>query len=690
MSFSTYFTIISYLMAGAGLAASSLTLAVSPLFLAAMAALLIVCFYLHLKGRFLSIPKLLWNIFAVLLLIFFIIDYFFISNLLLESASRFLTIIMAAKLFDLKTNRDYLTLYILVFFQLLAASAATASLSFLFVFMLYIVVGIWALVIFNLKKDWEENAPQEQPMPRSILGPKFFMAAAGLAVLSMFLTAILFFIIPRVGTGFLQRKPGEVIKISGFSDRVDLGDLGPVKLNERVVMRVGLPELDKAPANSIYFRGIAFDNYDGTSWKQTKRDEIFIERNNAGVFTFRGMSDMGYILKQEILLEPIGTDVIFAASFGAAVSGPLPRRIKIDNQGSIYLPLQPHTRIEYTAFSVVSQDYNEMTMPSGSGINAVPERLALYLQVSEGSESIAELAKMVTMGIGDPRLKAIAVQEFLKKNYRYTLNPEKGEGKTPLDDFLFYSKEGYCEHYSTAMAIMLRTLGIPTRLVTGFLKGEWNRFGGYLLVRQRDAHSWVEVYLPVNSSQWGWLTFDPTPSAESAGEVQTPMSVSSLYLDSIRWRWNRYIVHYTLMDQIALARNIDIRFGSVLHNIRGVFNGVKNFRSKLHKTDIAAPISLLVILPFFLFVLWKYFKNKEKTRFKERVPRFYVDMLKLLNKKGIRKPAGKTPLEFAAQLNLKEVRDITDLYLMIRYGKHSICDNETVLVKKSLVSLRKI
>src|SRR3989338_1384365 len=211
MSFSTYFTIISYLMAGAGLAASSLTLAVSPLFLAAMAALLIVCFYLHLKGRFLSIPKLLWNIFAVLLLIFFIIDYFFISNLLLESASRFLTIIMAAKLFDLKTNRDYLTLYILVFFQLLAASAATASLSFLFVFMLYIVVGIWALVIFNLKKDWEENAPQEQPMPRSILGPKFFMAAAGLAVLSMFLTAILFFIIPRVGTGFLQRKPGEVI-----------------------------------------------------------------------------------------------------------------------------------------------------------------------------------------------------------------------------------------------------------------------------------------------------------------------------------------------------------------------------------------------------------------------------------------------------------------------------------------------
>lgn len=681
MNFSTYFTITSYLMAGTGLAASALTAAVSPFVIFAAVLVLGIGLFLNLKAQFLNIPKMLWNTFALSLFAFFIIDYLFISNLLLDSASRFLTIIMAAKLFDLKTNRDYLTLYILAFFQLLAASAATTNLTFLFVFILYIIVGIWTLVIFNLKKDWEEKA-QGQVMPKSILGPKFFIATLGLAIFSLVITFALFFIIPRIGTGFFQKKPVPAMKVSGFSGKVDLGELGAVKLDERVVMRVGLPELDNPPQIPIYFRGIALDNYDGITWIQTMKQSSFIARNNAGVFALKNATGAEDILKQEILLEPIETDVLFAASFGTALSGPLPTRIRVDTMDSIYLLRPPLARIEYTAYSAVKK------IPQKFGQGKVIYNNTIYLQIPDKIDAVAELAKKIIKGIEDPYLKAIAIQEFLQKNYKYTLNPKKGEGKTALDDFLFYSKEGYCEHYATAMAIMLRTVGVPTRLVTGFLEGEWNKYGNYLLVRQRDAHSWVEVYLPTEKSKGDWFTFDPTPSAETVGGMPLPMSALNLYLDSIRWRWNRYIVHYTFLDQLAAARNVDSKFAYFFYNIKTAFAKPKEYKWKEIKGGDGIIISGAVLLFLFLFISLRKSHAKKKEQFKN-TPAFYIELLRMLDKKGIKKPIGKTPLEFAMELNRKDVEDITELYSKIRYGKYMPKDYEITNAKKSLAYLKK-
>ncbi|MBI5894142.1 MAG: DUF3488 domain-containing protein [Deltaproteobacteria bacterium] len=690
MNFSTYFTIISYLMAGTGLAASALTAAVSPFALFTAVLVLGIGLFLNLKAQFLNIPKFLWNAFALSLFAFFAIDYFFISNLLLDSASRFLTIIMAAKLFDLKTNRDYLTLYILAFFQLLAASAATTNLTFLFVFILYIIVGIWTLVIFNLKKDWEEKA-QGQTMPRAILGPKFFIATLGLAIFSLIITFALFFIIPRIGTGFFQKKPSPPMKVTGFSGKVDLGELGAVKMDERVVMRVGLPELDNPPQFPIYFRGIALDNYDGISWKQTIKQSSFIARNTAGVFALKNTSGAEDILKQEILLEPIETDVLFAASFGTALSGPLPTRLRVDSMDSIYLLRPPLARIEYTAYSAVTKEGQGVKESKGQRVKESESQRVkeIYLQIPDGVEAAAELAKKITKGIEAPYLKTIAIQEFLQKNYKYTLNPKKNEGKTPLDDFLFYSKEGYCEHYATAMAIMLRTVNVPTRLVTGFLQGEWNRFGNYLLVRQRDAHSWVEAYLPTEKSKGDWFTFDPTPSAETVGEMPLPMSALNLYLDSIRWRWNRYIVHYTFLDQLAAARNIDTRFSYFFYNIKNSFAKPKEYKWKEIKGGQGIIISGAILLFLFLFIFLRRSQAKKKAGQFKNTPAFYIEMLKILHRKGIKKTIGKTPLEFAMELNRKEVEVLTELYLKIRYGRYMPNDYEITNAKKSLAYLKK-
>ncbi|MBI3754940.1 MAG: DUF3488 domain-containing protein, partial [Deltaproteobacteria bacterium] len=287
VKFSTYFILISYLMAGTGLAAVSLTNVINPVFLAGIIGIAILSFYLSIQGKPFNIPVFIWNSIAVIILAAGLMDYLLISKSLAEVSVRFLTILMVAKLFDLKTNRDYAILYILTFFQLLAASASTVSISFLFVLALYIMAGIWALAIFTLKKDWEEkNAASREPA-RNILGPYFFIATAGLAALSLIITLSLFFIIPRMGVGFFPKETADTLKVSGFSEKVDLGELGPIKLDQTIVMRVKLPDYKAAIVSGLHFRGVSFDAYNGAQWQQTIKQMIPLRRHSSGIWNLK-------------------------------------------------------------------------------------------------------------------------------------------------------------------------------------------------------------------------------------------------------------------------------------------------------------------------------------------------------------------------------------------------------------------
>ncbi|MBI5286928.1 MAG: DUF3488 domain-containing protein, partial [Deltaproteobacteria bacterium] len=625
MSFSTYFILISYLMVATGFMAAALTGAMNPFILSGLVAFAGLGLILHLRGRSFTIPKLLWNGLALIILTLFLTDYLFITGSLIEAASRFLTILMVIKLFDLKTNKDYLILYILTFFQLLAASVSTTNLSFLLILILYILIGMWTMVVFNLKRDWEEKS-RDKPMPGGVLTPAFFLSTSGLAFFSLLITFTLFFIIPRIGIGLLPEETSKTIKVAGFSEKVDLGELGPVKLDPTVVMRARLPQLNAPPSTPLYFRGMAFDYYDGKGWRQTIKERSPLDRDPQGVFRIQKSeirNQKSEILRQDILLEPIETDVLFATSSVVAVSGP--PGVNVDSMGSIYLPSPYRSRITYTVYSI--------NTPQG-GIDVDTD----YLQIPEGMERVVELARNVTKGIDTPLEKARAIEGMLKGGYRYTLNPGKGEGKNLLEDFFFYTKEGYCEQFATAMAILLRGVGIPTRFITGFLQGEWNRFGGYLLIRQRDAHSWVEVYL----GGAGWVTFDPTPSVESVGIIPPRSTIISLYLDSLRWRWNRYIIHYTLKDQIRLTRTLEGKIHSLLSDIRLALYRAKGYTSPGRKETGLLIITAVALVGLSILAIRKgIFKKKHEGWTK--TPDFYLKMLKALARKGLKKAKGKTP-----------------------------------------------
>lgn len=685
MKFSAYFILISYLMAGAGLAAVSLTDVISYDLLIAAGILIILSFFLSLSGKPFNIPGFIWNSLAIIILSAGLIDYVFISQSLIDVSIRFLTLLMAAKLFDLKTNRDYAILYLVTFFQLLAASASTVNLSFLFALTLYILTGIWALTVFNLKKDWEEKSAGGKEIAKNILSPYFFIATAGLAVLSLIITLSLFFVIPRMGAGFFPKKTADALKVSGFSEKIDFGDIGQIKLDPAIVMRVELPGYKGSAAPLLYFRGMSFDAYNGMQWQQTITQLTPLKRGRDGIWredaAAIGWSAESSLLTQVILLEPIATNVLFAASGGIGFSGNF-RKIVTDNAGSFYLPAPLYSRIEYTAYSLPA--------PTPKSIAArhdyAKEAPLQYLQLPNGIERVSMLAGDITSDKKTPFDKASAIEEYLKKNYRYTLNPGRGAGKNPVEDFLFFTREGYCEQYANAMAVMLRAIGIPSRLVTGFLPGEWNKFGNYLIIRNRDAHSWVEAYMPDS----GWAAFDPTPSAETVGAMPPPASILSLYIDSLKWRWSRYIVNYSLQDQMNLARAMEGKGRSMLSKLRRetISNKLSAVIGREKRLILLIALSM-VSAALIIAIIWRGLRQANKTRW-SKTPLFYKDMLTLLSKKGKTKKSGETALEFAGALNIEGVKAITDIYYHVRFGGHKTTDKEKTLISDYLTAMKKI
>jgi hypothetical protein len=263
--------------------------------------------------------------------------------------------------------------------------------------------------------------------------------------------------------------------------------------------------------------------------------------------------------------------------------------------------------------------------------------------------------------------RAKAIEEYLKQNYRYTLNPKRGAGPTPLEDFLFFTKEGYCEHYATAMVILLRHAGIPSRIVTGFLQGQWNGYGNYFLVRQQDAHTWVEAYIPGR----GWTTFDPTP----AQGLSTPLEASQvgLLVDSLRWRWSRYIVNYTLSDQIQMARKIEFQGRRIRHVLgEGLASFIASGRSGFSRWAWwvwTIPVLAIVIL---MVVTSKGILTGK--RISRKTPGFYLEVLGILKRRGFERRAFETPMEFAARTGLIEARSLTEAFEEVRYGGRTLTE----------------
>jgi protein-glutamine gamma-glutamyltransferase len=306
------------------------------------------------------------------------------------------------------------------------------------------------------------------------------------------------------------------------------------------------------------------------------------------------------------------------------------------------------------------------------------------LQLPALDPRIQGLAEQVTASVSSPIDKASVLENHLRMHYGYTLQLPDRTPKDPISNFLFERKQGHCEYFASAMAVMLRTIGIPSRLVNGFSGGEFNDLTSQYVIRESDAHSWVEAYIPGQ----GWVEFDPTPAA--AAQPHSKWGRFQLYLDAMSSFWRDWVVNYDLGHQLRLTQDAGRgsrelvshaqwwavgRYERALAWAREVQERVGPSAVKWVLRAFAA--FLLLILAASVPRLLTLLRRFRLARRPERAPHiaasiWYQKMLRLVERRGWQKKPAQTPEEFAAAIpdeQLKErVTNFTEHYEHARFG----------------------
>jgi len=693
------FQIASRLLALIGLLSLILTHEFSFLFGLTAVAAVAASFILILRGMTFNLSRQIWTSVNLTVLAFFIVDLTVFSQSLLTASTHFVVFLMINKLFNLRTPQDHIQLYLISFLQLLAASTYTIDVSFLISFVLYLLTATWALLLHHLTTE-KSKSPGSSPSGWSSgLNWPFFMSTNTIAIAALGFSLLLFIFIPRVGLGFFHRPHSSLIRMSGFSNEVDLGEIGRVKKDPTVIMRVQpsrlLPEVE-----GIYWRGMVYDFYDGRRWRNSFGSGRTVMSEGNGVFNLAYRQYPERAVTQEVILEPLDTAVIFGAPHAIQVGGDF-SNIRVNAMNSISLPTVPASRIDYTLTSMIPSltrsDAEARTVPSPR------PPLQPFLQLPEKSDRIGQLAQDIlreTPSADTVLQKITTIERYLQANYRYTLDVKPTSSAMPIEEFLFRQKAGFCEHYATAMALLLRSVGIPARLVTGFLPGEWNEFGHYYTVRQSNAHAWVEVWF----EQSGWIPFDPTPLA--------PPDTSSPFLgwigrsmDSLEWWWNRYVIYFSIHDQISLANEVKEDTMKVrvqfMTRVSRAFDAAWSLLSSAFLHPILIMLAILCGTAALFWGMRHLDLSDSRIRLpwrkrlrKEKPHAFYYQMLDLLRAKGYPKPPALTPREFLPRIPDAPVplrpaaAELTGLYYRVRFAGDSLSDQEQSRVSELLQSLK--
>jgi hypothetical protein len=284
---------------------------------------------------------------------------------------------------------------------------------------------------------------------------------------------------------------------------------------------------------------------------------------------------------------------------------------------------------------------------------------------------------------------AAAIEADLQTRYGYTLDM-KASGPDPLSDFLFNVREGHCEYFSTAMAVMLRTQGIAARVVNGFLPGEYNEPAGAYTVRQSDAHSWVEVYFPETNS---WVTFDPTPSAGRTEPVRAGVAARlGKYAEALELLWFQYVIGYDKQEQRSLATAAQSQVARYQTLVTDIFDELR----VTSWTTLIIAFSVAVILICAVALLWRVKRfgwqafriSRRDDGPRHSAVEFYETLVQLLAERGLHRSPEQTPLEFATSLKMQDAVAITAAYNRVRYGAHRLTQTEQRRIEEILRRLK--
>jgi transglutaminase-like putative cysteine protease len=604
---------------------------------------------------------------------------------------------VVVRMFSLRRERDYVTLAILAFLMVLASSVLTVDSVFLLSFAVFMLMAIATFLLMEMRRSGHSASIHARhsvdPMEHRYLAFALAKIAPGLMALILIGGAALFFVMPRMSAGYLGGYSFGTDFSSGFSDHVQLGQIGQIQQSNSVVMHIQI-DGDTVGRYDLHWRGVALSRFDGHSWSNPPEPfplgRLRLGRQPDGSFSvpdsgrslITPSSFRGKFIHYHVLMEPIGTNVFFVAPWARSVGGDY-GTLAIDSGGAIYDSDSQRAISRYEATSDISTPMATDLRLAGRDYPAAIQKA--YLRLPELDPRIPRLASDIAGAGGNDYDRATAMERYLQTHFGYTLELPQTAVKDPIANFLFERKRGHCEYFASSMAVMLRTLGIPSRVVTGFRSDEFNDLTGSYVVRAKNAHAWVEAYFP----GYGWQTFDPTPAGNASGTPQG-WGRLGLYIDAMASFWRDWIVSYDTSHQYVLGQ-------AALTGSRNLWEGARSWARKHYASMlnwarrsqnrvehspgrwaiIGAGIVLALLLLANLARIARLLHEKWLTAHPERSPQqaasmWYDRMARVLARQGVAKSRAQTPQEFVRKIEDGKLREpvarFTTAYESARFG----------------------
>ena len=543
-----------------------------------------------------------------------------------------LAVMSAIKPFEVSTHRDRMVTLFLAYFIVIAGVLENDSLFMIFYMFASVLVTTAVLIRIN-------------DPGRGLRA--HFRTGAVIMGQALPVMLVLFFLFPRLDgslVGITRSDTG----VSGFSGELSPGSVSGLVEDDRVAFRVEF-DGDIPGFRDQYWRGITFVRFDGKAWHRQQRP--------ASLGT--PLDETGKRSGYRVILEPHRSRWLFLLDY--PVSAPGDSTLHEDFTALSDAPI--HRTRRYNAVSRLRGHTGSTPFP-GSDFISLP---------GSGNPKSRDLAARFLELRPEPEQVAEAILDYFRsQDFIYTLQPQRA-GSHPVDDFLFDSREGYCEHYASAFAFLMRAAGIPARVVGGYLGGEVNPYGNYLIVRQSHAHAWVEVWSPAQ----GWFRVDPTLAVapgradgglegalspeEFSGLTQRYLRPFSSFISQVRFgldafsmQWEARFRSYSYEQQREILDRIGIGY-----------------------TRRSGAVKLLgagVVLVFLLFFGYLAFHLRSKAKKPDTVKKFYLVFLEKLARAGVSRDCGTGPLDFAKEAARRRpdladsIREITDLYINLRYS----------------------
>ena len=578
-----------------------------------------------------------------------------------------LAVMISMKLLETRTKRDFVVMVVLSYFLTVNILLFTQAI-WVFLAVLLALTGLTACLISVSHQSKQTTISPQIWKVQAKLAGKLLLQATPIML-------VLFVLFPRI-PGPIWGIPQDAYSgMTGLSDSMEPGNISQLSLSSKIAFRVEFKSV--IPANNqLYWRGPVLWHQEGRRWQMTS-DSIPLPTET--------LETSGAATDYTITLEPHNRNWLLMLDLPDMASSTLPAEAHIKHDMQVLSKEPIRTRIRYQGHS-----YLHYTL--GAELSEHERTLALQLLEDENPQTRQLAAKWASENKSPTAIIEAALTMFREQPFVYTLAPPR-LGKEPVDDFLFNTKRGFCEHYASSFVYLMRAAGVPARIVTGYQGGEINPNGNYLIVRQSDAHAWAEVWL----QDKGWVRVDPT-SAVSPDRIEFGIGTAlpdsnllpllsrqdypvlkNLYMnwDAVNNGWNQWVLGYDQAKQLALLK-------------------------KLINKDIAwEDIGLILVVTMIALMLFvSYLLLRNNGVLLNPTNKIYQQFLKKLSKAGVTKLRHEGAIDFgkraAKTLPNKaiEILEISALYSSMQYAKDktssNITNKQTLNLLKQLVRNLKI